>query len=104
MSEQDRSLIGAIAANERWARTTAEQRADATAAARAAIAQRYADRADPHRTLTPAQLADAVARLRRADMARLTLMSIRARRARAEQARARAEAAELDAIEAEGAA
>lgn len=82
MSE-DRSLIGAIAANERWARLDPEQRRAATEAARAARLARYEDRVDPERQLDPIERARRVSNLVAADMARLTLRSAEVRRQRA---------------------
>lgn len=81
----ERSLIGSIAAHESWARTP--DRAARTAAARAALDQKFLDAAggDPERA----------AHLRKAHFARLALKSAQARR------KAKALTAEADAAEAE---
>lgn len=68
----ERSLIGQIAANERWGRTA--DRAAATAPARRALDQKFLDQADGD----PVRAAN----LRKAHFKRLALKSAQARRAR----------------------
>lgn len=94
----DRSLIGSIAANERWSRATPEQRRAGTEAARAARLRAYEDRVDPDRVLDPEELARRVSNLRRADMARLTRRSVESRQEQARRRQQTQAEAELDAL------
>lgn len=98
VDQPDRSLIGSIAANERWAKLGPDQRRDATEAARAARLKAYEDRVDPDRVLEPEERARRVANLRRADMARLSRRSVESRQDKARRRREAREAEELDAV------
>ncbi len=97
--QSDRSLIGAIAAHERWARADADERRAGTAEARAALALTFEKQVDPDGTLDPIERARRAQNLRRAHMLRLARASADARRERklAElRAEAEADIAELD--------
>ena len=87
-SPADRRLAGQIAAHTKWANTT--DRTAATAAARAALEQKFLDEADgdPMRATS----------VRKAYFARLALKSIQARRKSRETAEQAKVDAELDAL------
>jgi len=74
----DRVLVARIAASVRWAHEP--DRAAATKAARDARFQRYLDQIDP--SLPEVERVRRAELLRRADMQRLALKSVQARRAR----------------------
>lgn len=77
-----RSLIASIAANSRWAKTSAEDRRAATAAASRGRQRSWEQQADPGGVLSPADLAAAVARLKTAHYRRMALRSAQARAGR----------------------
>lgn len=77
-----RKLMASMAANIRWSRTTADERRDATEAARAARVKSWEQKADPDGRMTPGELADAVARLKTAHYSLMALRSAQARSAR----------------------
>lgn len=74
----DRSLIGQIAANERWSRVT--DRAAATAPARAALDAKFEREVDPEGLLPGPERARRAANARTAYYKRLALKSARSRR------------------------
>jgi hypothetical protein len=76
----DRPLISRLAAHESWARTP--DRSARTEPARTAFDQRFLDQVDPDRVLPEAERNRRAASARKAYFARLTLASIKARRAR----------------------
>jgi len=76
----DYTLRARIAANTRWAYTA--DRPAATAAARAAFAQRFEREVDPDGVLPPDERAQRAAALRRAHFARMALASAKKRRGR----------------------
>jgi hypothetical protein len=80
---RDASLRSRIAANERWAHT--DDRAAATAPARAGLDARFVAEVDPDGMLDPAERARRVASKRRAYFARLALLSAQSRRRAAEE-------------------
>ncbi len=78
--EAERSLIGAIAANERWARLTPKQREEATRPAREAGWKFFEDQVDP--TITDPEVRATMARnLRLAHLQRMALKSVEKRKA-----------------------
>jgi len=77
----ERSLRAKVAAHVRWAKT--DDRADATAAARSAFADRFAREVDPDGVLTPEERARRAASLRSAYYANLARRSVAARRRKA---------------------
>lgn len=95
MPGNDASLRGRVAALERWAHT--EDRAAATAPARAGLEARFAAEVDPQGILDPAELAARVAAKRKAHFARLSLLSAQSRRRAAEGRRAASEREAADA-------
>ncbi len=75
-----RSLIASVASNTRWSKVNSpEDRREATAPARAGRERAWELKADPDGVLPPAELAAAVARLKRAHFSRMALASARAR-------------------------
>lgn len=80
MTPAERSLRAKVAAHTRWART--DDRVDATSAARAAFADRFAKQVDPNGTLPPAERSRRAASLRSAYYADLARRSAKARRQR----------------------
>jgi len=78
MPGNDASLRGRIAASERWAHT--DDRAAATAPARAGLDARFAAEVDPDGVLDPAELARRVKSKRTAHFARLARLSAASRR------------------------
>jgi hypothetical protein len=83
------SLRGRIAALERWART--DDRAAATAPARAGLTARFERDVDPTGELDPAERARRVAAKRKAHFARLALLSAQSRRRAAAERQGAAE-------------
>jgi hypothetical protein len=81
-TKAERSLRARIAASERWAATPQAERRAATAAARAAFADRFERQVDPDGVLAPEERARRAEHARRAHFARLALRSAQARRAR----------------------
>lgn len=77
-----RSLIASRAANIRFAGMTASERRAATAAATAARTRSWEKKADPEGRMTPSELADAVARLKRAHYSLMALRSAQSRSSR----------------------
>jgi hypothetical protein len=77
-----RSLVGRAGAYTRWATTTADERRAATAAATEGRKKSWERQADPDGRMTPDELADAVARLKKAHYARMQLASAQARTSR----------------------
>jgi hypothetical protein len=77
-----RSLISSIAANTRFAGMTADERRAATAPATEARRKSWEQKADPDGRMTPDELADAVARLKRAHYSLMALRSAQARSSR----------------------
>lgn len=77
-----RRLASSIAGEERWARLSKEDRADATAAARKAFWDRFDYAVDPDGTMDPVERATRAEHLRKAYFHRLALASAKARRAR----------------------
>lgn len=77
-----RSLIASVASNTRWAKTTADERRAATAPATEARNKGWELKADPDGRMTPAELAEAVARLKTAHYRLMALRSAQARTAR----------------------
>ena len=71
-----------IAANTRWSRTSPSERTAATAAARAAAASRWERQVDPDGRLTPEDRTRMAANARAADLARLRLAAVQARKAK----------------------
>lgn len=79
LTPAERSLIGRVASNRRWALLPKAERAKATQAARDGRWRRYLERVDPEGKL-PEEERNALARqLRRADMQAAALKSARAR-------------------------
>lgn len=91
---QERALVARIAANSRHAALSAEERRQATEAARRARHQKLAERADPDGRMTDEERERAVAQLQAAHMQRMTLRAMQARRRASEAASAAAEALE----------
>lgn len=85
----ERVLKARLAAHERWAHT--EDRAAATAPARAAALARFESEVDPDRTLSPEERAYRAEHARKAYFQRLALKSAQSRRRSAELAAADAE-------------
>lgn len=83
----ERQLIAAIGAHGRWAQTSADQRHEATAAARRAALARFEAQVDPDGQLDPAERQARAQHARRAHMSRIALKSAQARRQRALDAR-----------------
>lgn len=77
-----RSLIGKAGIYTRWAKTTAEERRAATAAATEGRKKSWERQADPDGRMTPDELADAVERLKKAHYSLMALRSAQARTAR----------------------
>jgi hypothetical protein len=77
----ERTIIGQIGAETKWA--LEPDRTAATAAARTAALARFEQQVDPDGVLDPADRAERAARLQRAHMKRLALKSAQARRAKA---------------------
>ena len=77
----DRALIAKLAAHTRWAKEP--DRAAATVSARKGLEAKWAREVDPDGTLPPAELARRIESCRQAHMARMSLASARARRAKA---------------------
>jgi hypothetical protein len=90
---QARSLVGRIAANERWSRC--DDRTAATAPARAAMLARFEREVDPNGTLDPAERARRAEHKRKAWYQRLALKSAQSRR-KARELTSAAEAAEAE--------
>ncbi len=78
----DRSIIGSIAANERWARADEDARRAGTEAARVAYAKTFESEVDPDGVLDPLERARRAKNLRRAHMLRLARQSAEVRRER----------------------
>lgn len=91
--DPNRSLIGAIAAHERWARTNQQGRREGTQAARDALPAYFERLVDPEGKLTPEERAVQAANARRAHLLRMTKLSVEARKA----AKALREKEQLDA-------
>lgn len=89
-----RSHSAIVASNTRMARLDAASRREATAAARAAIEQRFREQADPDGTLPPEEVERRVANLRRAAASRAALAAAKRHRGNAAQRRRQAAAAE----------
>jgi hypothetical protein len=70
----------------RWSRLPGDQRAAATANARAALWRKYLDQVDPDGVLPEDEREKLARQARRADLERWSLMASRARSARAAQA------------------
>lgn len=85
-SDQERSLIGAIAAYERHSRLTADGRREATSSAREARWQQLLHEADPDGVLPIAEREERARRLLQAHMSRCALLSVQARAARRQAA------------------
>lgn len=81
-----RSLAASIAVNADLSRLDADGRFARTAPARQARWQKYLDRVDPDRTMTPADRERAARHALREDMARLSLVAVKARKELAELA------------------
>ncbi|GAA2696326.1 hypothetical protein [Actinoplanes palleronii] len=77
-----RSLVGSIAANTRWAQTTRAERQAATAAATEGRKKSWEQKADPEGRMTPDELAEAVTRLKKAHYSLMALRSAQARSGR----------------------
>lgn len=79
-SPSQRALAAAIGSLTRWSRVHgSDARADALAPARAAMRRRWEQEADPGGVLSPAELEEAVRRLRSAHMKRMALKSAQKR-------------------------
>lgn len=87
----DRAMIARVAAYVKWA--SCEDRTAATAAARKAFADRFAQQVDPDGKLSPAERAKRAEAAKRAYFQRLALRSARVRRARAAAKKAEGSAA-----------
>lgn len=87
LSPAQRKLAGTIGAHTRWSRAnTPEARRAGTEAARAGRQRSWERQADPDGTLSPAELAAAVDRLKKAHQASMTLASAQARSGRTRRA------------------
>lgn len=82
LSPAHRSLVGQVAAHTRWAQTTREERKAATAAATEGRRKSWERKADPDGRMTPDDLAEAVARLKKAHYSLMALRSAQARMGR----------------------
>lgn len=80
-SDVRRRLSARVAANERWARMTLDERRAATAKARAARMDRYERQVDPDGVLDPAERAVLAGNAMRAAMSRMSLAAAKKRRA-----------------------
>ncbi|GGM13980.1 hypothetical protein [Micromonospora yangpuensis] len=80
-----RELAAAVGSLTRWSRVTSKDaRKDALAPARAARQKQWERRADPDGTLSPEELAAAVARLKAAHIRRMAMASARSRAAKSQ--------------------
>jgi hypothetical protein len=82
LPSSQRSLIGKIGANTRWAKMTKDERRAATAAATKGREKSWERQADPEGRMTPAELIEAVARLKKAHYSLMALRSAQARASR----------------------
>jgi glycerol kinase len=73
MSAVDRRIAAQIAASTKWARTTSDERREATAPARRGLFAKFEREADPQGRMTDADRIKAAEHLMRAHMLRLSL-------------------------------
>lgn len=81
MTPAERKLRARIAAHKRWADTSMPERIAATAPARRAAAERFERQVDPEGKLSAAERIKRADHARREYMLRLSLKSVRSRRA-----------------------
>lgn len=81
MTDDQRSQIARIAANERWAME--QDRSAATQPARDAMYRKFEDQVDPERKLAPEERGKRVQNARTAYYSRIAMKSAEARRAKA---------------------
>ena len=82
LSPTQRSLAAQEGSLINWARKTRQERQDATAPARAGLKRSWEKKADPDGRMDETELAEAVARLKKAHLARMARRSAEARAAR----------------------
>lgn len=81
-SPAERALAARVAAHARWSKLTEDERAKATAPARAVRFEQFERQVDPDGKLRPEERARLAEAARKAHMARMSLASLQKRRGR----------------------